>query len=92
VAAGLGCAFDRDEIDLDQFRIVEPRRRLLAIACFTCFIRLRSGIAIKTNLPRPQPPTSTQLPCNYGNHMVDRLSPGDGSVVSAGGKCRHLLA
>jgi hypothetical protein len=43
--AGLSFAFDRDEIDLDQFRIVEPRSRLLATACFTCFIRLRSGIA-----------------------------------------------
>jgi hypothetical protein len=29
-AAGLGFAFDRDEVDLDQFRIVEPRSRLLA--------------------------------------------------------------
>ena len=28
--AGPGFAFDRDEVDLDQFRIVEPRSRLLA--------------------------------------------------------------
>jgi hypothetical protein len=61
-------------------------------ACFTCFVRLRSGLAnsIKINRPRPQPPTSTQLPCDYDNHMVDRLSPGGGSVRSAGGKCRHV--
>jgi hypothetical protein len=44
-AAGLGFAFDRDEVDLDQFRTVDARSPLLAIACFTCFIRLRSGIA-----------------------------------------------
>jgi hypothetical protein len=43
--AGLSFAFDRDEVDLDQFRIAEPGSRLLATACFTCFIRLRSGIA-----------------------------------------------
>jgi hypothetical protein len=30
---------------------------------------------------------SAQLPCNYGNQM-DRLSPGDGGVGSAGVKCR----
>ena len=40
-AAGLGFAFDRDEVDLDQFRTVDARSPLLAIACFTCFIRLR---------------------------------------------------
>jgi hypothetical protein len=31
-----------------------------------------------------------QLPRNYGNDMVDRLSPGDGSFGSAGGKYRHV--
>jgi hypothetical protein len=43
--AGLSFAFDCDEVDLDQFRIAEPGSRLLVAACFTCFIRLRSGIA-----------------------------------------------
>jgi hypothetical protein len=43
--AGLSFAFDRDEVDLDQFRTVDARSPLLAIACFTSFIRLRSGIA-----------------------------------------------
>jgi hypothetical protein len=43
--AGLSFAFDRDEVDLDQFRIAEPGSRLLATACLPCFIRLRSGIA-----------------------------------------------
>jgi hypothetical protein len=75
-----GFAFDRDEIDLDQFRIVEPHSRLIATACFTCFIRLRSGIA-NSHQNKTSPTATadtTQLPCNYGNHMVDRLSPGDG--------------
>jgi hypothetical protein len=76
---------------LDQFRIVEPRSPLLAIACFTCFIRLRSGIAnsSKINFPGPQPPTSTQLSCNYGNHMVDRLSPRQWQHRGRRGKYRH---
>jgi hypothetical protein len=52
---------------------------------------LRSGIAnsSKINLPRPQPPTSTQLPCNYGIHMVDRLSPRQWQHRERRGKCRH---
>ena len=62
----------------------------LAIACFTCFIRLRSGIAnsskSKINLPDREPPTSTQLPCNYGNHMMDRLSPPQMAASGAPGQ------
>jgi hypothetical protein len=49
-----------------------------------------SPTPIKLNLSRPQPPTSAQLPCNYGDHMVDRLSSDDGSVGSAYGKSRHV--
>jgi hypothetical protein len=38
---------------------------------------LRSGIANShQNKPFPdRSPTSVQLPCNYGNHMVDRRLP-----------------
>jgi hypothetical protein len=46
-------------------------------ACFTCFIRLRSGIA-NSHQNKPSPTAaadSAQLPCNYGNHMMDRLRP-----------------
>ena len=72
---------------LNSFSVFPERHRLFYLF-YQVEIRYRQFI--KINLPRPQPPTSTQLSCNYGNHMVDRLSPGDGSVESAGGKCRHV--
>jgi hypothetical protein len=60
-AARPGFAFDRNEVDLDQFRTVDPRSRLLATACFTCFIRLRSGIANShQNKPSPTADTDTE--------------------------------
>jgi hypothetical protein len=64
---------------------VFPERHSLFCLFYQVEIRYRQ---LHQNKPsRTAAAASAQLPCNYGNHTVDRLSPGDGSVGSAGGKC-----
>jgi len=51
------------------------------VTCFACFIRLRSGIA--NSLQSESPALSwaaicAEIPCDYGNGMVDRRSAGTG--------------
>src|SRR5260370_27998131 len=48
-----------------------------ATTCFACFIRLRSGIAnsLQNEPPaRSWAPICAEVPCDYGNRMVDPRS------------------